>query len=249
MIRTALVTGGSRGIGLATAHELLRMGHRVIITGRTESTLAAAMEELDSPEHVRFLQFDASSPEAIQRALGDIEADILVANVGMGFAGSIATTELDDWRTVMDTNVTSAFVSIRALLPGMLERGWGRIVTVGSMSSHEPIRHGIAYTASKHALLGLTRAVAADVAGKGVTVNMVAPAFVRTDMTTANANLIAAATGDSQAGAESRLAGLSTIGRLIEPDEVALEICGFFLAEADALNGQSIAMGFEKKLE
>ena len=148
----------------------------------------------------------------------------------------------------MDTNVTSAFVAMSALLPGMLERGWGRIVTVGSLASHEPIRHGVAYTASKHALLGLTRAVAADVAGRGITVNMVAPAFVRTDMTTENAQRMAYASGGSVTEAERKLAGLSTLGRLIEPEEVAAEICRYVDDEAGELNGQSVALGFEKRL-
>lgn len=247
-MRTAVVTGGSRGIGLATARALLERGHRVVITGRNESTLKAAQADLARPGRVDLLPFDSSDPEATQMSLGSIVADILIANVGVGFSGSIADTPLSRWRQVMDTNVTSAFVAISALLPGMLERGWGRIVTVGSLASHEPIRYGVAYTASKHALLGLTRAVAADVAGRGITVNMVAPAFVRTDMTTENAQRMAYAGGGSVTEAERKLAGLSTLGRLIEPEEVAAEICRYVEDGAGELNGQSVALGFEKRL-
>jgi NAD(P)-dependent dehydrogenase (short-subunit alcohol dehydrogenase family) len=177
--------------------------------------------------------------------LSGIRADVLVANVGVGYSGTITRTSIEDWDSVMRNNVTSAFVAIQAVIGGMLERNWGRIVTVGSMASHVPVRSGVAYVASKHALLGLTRAIALDTKGTGVTVNMVAPAFVRTDMTEENIERIVAASGLSSSVAEQKLAALSPLNRLLEPEEVAAEIMRFVRDEIGQVTGTSVFMGFE----
>ena len=109
--------------------------------------------------------------------------DVLVNNAGVSSSAPLARTSLDDWSAAMDVNATGAFLCTRAVLPGMLERGSGRIVTVASTAGRAGARYTAAYTASKHAAVGLMRAVAAEVAGTGVTANAVCPAFVRTDMT------------------------------------------------------------------
>lgn len=249
MTRIAVVTGGSRGIGYSTAGQLLDAGFEVIITGRNESSLGEAQETLSSRGSVTTLAFDASSAEDTARVLTPLQVDVLVANVGVGYSGSILKTSLDDWEMVLRNNVTSAFVAIQSVLSGMMERKWGRIVTVGSMASHIPIRGGVAYVASKHALLGITRAVALDVKGTGVTVNMVAPAFVRTDMTKENVTRIVAASGLESDVAEQKLAALSTLNRLLEPDEVATEIMRFVMDEQGEMSGTSVAMGFEPAVD
>lgn len=241
--RTAVITGGSRGIGLATAERLLGLGHRVYITGRGRAALERAQEQLSAFGPVEVLPFDSSDPVATREALAPTQADILVANVGMAVSGSVQETSLEDWHRVLQTNLTSAFVAMKTLLPHMVGQRWGRIVTVGSMASHQPIRHGAAYTASKHGLLGLTRAAAADLQNCGVTVNMVAPAFVRTEMTMENAQRIAEATGISIEQAERKLAGVSTLGRLIEPQEVAEAICRY-ITDDGQLTGHSTTIGF-----
>lgn len=227
--RTAVVTGGSAGIGLATAERLVADGFAVTITGRDRSRLEAAVAHLDG---VGVLVLDALDLDATAAALQDLAPDVLVANVGAAFSGDLAHTSLDDWQRVLSTNVTSAFVAIQAVVPPMVTRGWGRIVTIGSLASHRPIRHGVAYTASKHALWGLTRAVALDLKRTGVTANLVAPAFVRTGMTRANAETISAASSRSVEEVERRLAALSDLGRLLEPAEIAAEVAAF-VADGD----------------
>ncbi|CAN5211125.1 SDR family oxidoreductase [soil metagenome] len=243
-MRRILITGGSRGIGLRTAEAFVRKGDEVTITGRDPRTLVEAQATLADLGSIRTMEVDSSNLSASAVAFGSIEVDILVSNVGAGFSGSIQQTPLDEWQRMFDTNVTSAFVAIQALLPGMVGRGWGRIVTVGSMASHQAIRYGVAYTVSKHALLGLTRAVAADLTGTGVTANMVAPAFVRTDMMAENARRIVEKSGMTMLEAERKLAALSPLGRLIEPEEVAAAILSFASEDAGDLNGVSTEMGF-----
>jgi NAD(P)-dependent dehydrogenase (short-subunit alcohol dehydrogenase family) len=244
MVRTVVITGGSRGIGRATASRFLERGYEVVITGRSRSSLDDALGELGHIGSVRSVAYDSADHEATIAALSGFATDILVCNVGIGYSGTVTSTPIDDWRSVFATNVTSAFSAMSAALPRMLENGWGRIVTVGSIASHQAIRYGAAYTASKHALLGLTRSVAEDTRGKGVTANMVAPAFVRTDMTTANTERIAKASGGTIASAEQRLAKLSSIGRLLEPREVADQIVAL-AAEDLEVTGASVTMGFE----
>jgi NAD(P)-dependent dehydrogenase (short-subunit alcohol dehydrogenase family) len=245
--RTAIVTGGSRGIGFCVAQQLVRLGFHVVVTGRNEESLLRAKQyllSLAAAGEVTTLAFDASDPEATRAHLSGVAADVLVANVGIGSSGSITSATHDQWEEILTTNVTSAFAAIQAVIGGMLERKWGRIVTVGSMASHVGIRYGVAYTASKHALLGLTRAAALDTAGTGVTVNMVAPTFVRTDMTAENAKRIAVSSGRSAEEAQRLLASLSPENRLLEPEEVASEIVRLVSDEAGGISGESVLMGF-----
>jgi NAD(P)-dependent dehydrogenase (short-subunit alcohol dehydrogenase family) len=238
--RLAVVTGASKGIGLAVAAELLAQGYEVVITGRDDERLAEATAELGHPQRLRPLRLDATDHVGTARELSALGPDILVANVGMSYNASITDTSLEGWNRVLDTNVTSAFSAIQAVLPSMRDRCWGRIVTIGSFASHRPIRFGVAYTASKHALLGLTRAAALDCRGSGVTVNMVAPAFVRTDMMVENARRIATATSRSVEEVEKQLGAISDLDRLIEPSEVAAEVVG--LVNSDR-TGELVIMG------
>jgi NAD(P)-dependent dehydrogenase (short-subunit alcohol dehydrogenase family) len=243
-VRTAVVTGGSRGIGFSVSRQLVQAGVNVVITGRDIASLEAARREIGAAGQVRVLSFDAADPDAVERALHPLDVDILVANVGTGFSASVRDTTLQQWNRVLSTNVTSAFLSVGAVLDGMLERGWGRIVTIGSMASHVPLRYAAAYVASKHALLGLTRALAEDTRGRGVTVNMVAPAFVRTDMTERNISTITSKSGLTADAAEAKLAELSSLKRLLEPDEVAAEVLRLALDDSGETTGQSVPMGF-----
>lgn len=242
--RLAVVTGGSRGIGRATARALLAGGHRVLITGRDASTLRQACADLSEAGQIEPMVLDGTDLDAIAAALAGVPADILVANVGIGFSGTVQGTSLTEWQRVLTANLTGTFVTARAVLPGMLERGWGRIVTVGSLASVHAIRYGAAYTASKHGLLGLTRAIAEDCRGKGVTANLVAPAFVRTDMARENVERMVAG-GIDPAEAERRLAAMSSWGRLIEPEEVAERIRRLTTEEAAGTTGTVVTVGFD----
>jgi NAD(P)-dependent dehydrogenase (short-subunit alcohol dehydrogenase family) len=223
MSRVVVVTGGTRGIGRAVAERFEAAGEQVVALGREtcdvtdEAAVAAAFERIG-------------------------RVDVLVNNAGVSSSAPLARTSLEDWRAQMDVNATGAFLCTRAVLPGMLERGSGRVVTVASTAGRAGARYTAAYTASKHAAVGLMRAVAAEVAGTGVTANAVCPAFVRTDMTRRSVERIAAATGRDEAAAEAALAEASPLGRLLEPQEVAFAVAFLAAAEAGAINGQTLIL-------
>jgi len=221
--RVVVVTGGTRGIGEAVAARFATLGDRVIALGRADGDVT-----------------DESAVADIFRRTGPV--DVLVNNAGVSASADVARTTLDDWRGQIDVNATGAFLCTRAVLGGMRERGRGRIVTVASTAGLAGVRYTTAYTASKHAAVGLMRAVAAEVAGTGVTANAVCPAFVRTDMTTASVERIVASTGRSEAQAEEALASMTPLGRLLEPDEVAFAVAFLAAPEAGAINGQTLVL-------
>ena len=167
---------------------------------------------------------------------------MLVNNAGVSASADVARTTLDDWRAQIDVNATGAFLCTRAVLGGMRERGRGRIVTVASTAGLRGAKYTAAYTASKHAAVGLMRAVAAEVAGPASRPTPSVPAFVRTDMTTASVERIVASTGRSEAQAEDALASMTPLGRLLEPDEVAFAVAFLAAPEAGAINGQTLVL-------
>ncbi len=221
MSRAVVVTGGTRGIGRAIAERFA--ADRVIALGRADCDVTD----------------DAAVAETFER-IGPV--DVLVNSAGISSSAPLARTSLDDWRAQIDVNATGAFLCTRAVLPGMLERGSGRVVTVASTAGRAGARYTAAYSASKHAAVGLMRAVAAEVAGTGVTANAVCPAFVRTDMTARSVERIVAATGRSEAEAEAALAEAAPLGRLLEPEEVAFAVAFLAAPEAGAINGQTLIL-------
>jgi NAD(P)-dependent dehydrogenase (short-subunit alcohol dehydrogenase family) len=151
----------------------------------------------------------------------------------------VERTTLAQWRRQIDVNATGAFLCTRAVLPGMTERGHGRIVTVASVAGHHGSPYTSAYTASKHAAIGVMRAVAAEVTGTGVTANAVCPAYVRSDMTDRTIATVESRTGRD---GEAALAQMSPLGRLIEPEEVAFAVAFFAAPQAGAINGQTLIL-------
>jgi len=221
--RRVVVTGGTRGIGAAIAARFTMAGDDVVAVGRREC--------------------DVTDEDAVAALFARIGAvDVLVNNAGVASSAPVGRTTLDDWRAHVEVNATGVFLCTRAALPGMLARRGGRIVTVASTAGLAGARYTAAYTASKHAAVGFTRAVAAEVAGTGVTANAVCPTFVRTDLTRASVRRIAETTGRSEAEAEAALAGASPLGRLLEPDEVAFAVAFLAAPEAAAINGQTLVI-------
>ncbi|MFJ9787167.1 SDR family NAD(P)-dependent oxidoreductase [Amycolatopsis sp. NPDC101161] len=223
MSRLVVVTGGTRGIGAAIAARFAEAGDKVLAPGRAECDVT-----------------DEDAVAAYFAAAGPV--DVLVNNAGISSSAPLSKTSLDDWRSQIDVNATGAFLCTRAVLPGMRSRDSGRIVTVASTASHVGYRYTAAYTASKHAAAGLMRAVAAELAGTGVTANAVCPAFVRTDMTASSVARIQERTGRSVDDAESALAAASPLGRLLEPSEVAFAVSFLAAPEAAAINGQTLVL-------
>jgi len=214
-VRTIVVTGGKRGIGTAIAAQF-----------GDENVIALSSADLDVTDEA-----------AVAAFFKDREVDVLVNNAGVSSSAPLAKTTLDDWNRQIAVNATGAFLCTRAVLGGMRERDRGRIVTVASLAAHHGARYVSGYTASKHAVLGLTRSVAAEVAGTGVTCNAVCPGYVRSDMTDQTIANIEARTGQDGTAA---LTGMTALGRLIEPEEVAFAVAFFAADEAGAINGQTL---------
>jgi NAD(P)-dependent dehydrogenase (short-subunit alcohol dehydrogenase family) len=234
--RVVVVTGGGKGIGEAVVARFAAAGDRVVAVGRDRRALeageASAAEVCDVT--------DEEQVTALFQRLGPV--DVLVNNAGVAGSAPLERTTLDDWSTQLDVNATGAFLCTRAVVGGMITRGNGRIVTVASTAARIGSRYTAAYTASKHAAVGLMRAVAAEVAGTGVTANAVCPTYVRTEMTRRSIARIVEVTSRSEEEAEAALIASSPLGRLLEPDEVAFAVAFLAAPEAGAINGQTLVL-------
>ena len=244
--RVAVVTGAGRGIGAATARALAEAKCRVVLAARTREQIERQAAELAAGGHAAKAVVcdvtDEPSVTALAREAADLgQVVVLVNNAGAAESMPLARTSLEAWNRLLAVNATGAFLCTRAFLPGMLERKWGRIVNVASTAGLRGGKYFAAYAASKHALLGLTRSVAAEVAGTGVTVNAVCPNFVDTAMTAEAVDRIMTKTGRSREGALA--AALDSAGqrRLITPAEVAAAVVAF-ATDTTGRNGESTVL-------
>jgi NAD(P)-dependent dehydrogenase (short-subunit alcohol dehydrogenase family) len=239
--RVAVVTGASRGIGLAVTRELAGRGHRVIALGRDMDALNAAVRDIDG--NVRAVQCDIGDEATVADVFSGIDhVDILVNNAGVSTSNPVHRTSLAQWEEMIRVNATGPFLCTRAVLPGMRARDWGRVVTVASVAGLAGAPYIAAYAASKHAAVGLMRVVAAEVRATGVTANAVCPSFVRTSMTDRTVAGIAERTGGTANEGEAILVDRMALGRLIEPGEVAAAVAYLVSPAAAAVNGQSIVI-------
>lgn len=246
--RTALVTGGGRGIGAATAMALARAGAAVAVAARHMDQVVEVADALREegceaypfrcdvtrPDEVRELAFGAGE------AMGHV--DVLVNNAGTATSNPLERITLDEWNQLIAVNATGTFLCTQALVPGMLERGWGRVVNVASVAGVRGARYIAAYAASKHAVVGFTRSIAAEVAGKGVTVNAVCPGYVDTPLTDEAIERIAARTGATREEALRTLLDHESQPRLIRASEVAERAVALCLEGSEDTNGEAIVM-------
>ncbi len=242
----ALVTGGGKGIGLAIAQALLSEGATVTLAGRSEATLQEAVASLNNAT-VQYVVMDVSNVESVQAAFQlsqgrDGHIDILINNAGQASSASFLKTDARLWQNMLDVNLNGSFICMQQALPSMLEAGWGRIVNVVSTAGLKGYAYVSAYCAAKHAVIGLTRAVALEVAAKGVTVNAVCPGYTETDIVKEAVANIVAKTGRTEEQAKAELAAGNPQKRLVQPREVADAVLWLCMDGASAMNGQSIAV-------
>jgi NAD(P)-dependent dehydrogenase (short-subunit alcohol dehydrogenase family) len=246
--RAAVVTGGGRGAGAAIARRLAADGARVVIAARTSDEIdQVAADVRRSGAFASAIVCDVTDPSSIEhlaasaRRLFD-RIDILVNNAGMATAAPLVRTTLEEWNMAFQVNATSAFLCLKAFLPDMLQAGWGRVVNIASTAALSGDRYICAYAASKHALVGLTRSAAAEVAAHGVTVNAICPSFLATEMTEQSVARIVAATGRSHDEARASLARRNPQNRLVDTDEVATAAAYLCTQAAAGVNGTTLVI-------
>lgn len=242
--RHALVTGGGSGIGRAIALALAQSGIEVTVGGRRVKPLEDLAAEHELIHAAAADVTDEASMEALyaqaQAARGPF--DIVIANAGVGESAPAHKTSLDLWNRTIDTNLTGAFLSVRPAIEPMKRAKRGRIVFIASIAGLKGAPYVSAYVAAKHGVIGLTRALAAELAQSGVTVNAVCPGYVETPMLERTLANIMAKTGRSEAEARAELAGDNPQGRIIQTDEVAGAVMWLVSDAARSVNGQAIAI-------
>jgi 3-hydroxybutyrate dehydrogenase len=243
--RIALVTGGGRGIGRAIALALAREGAHVAVSARTAAEIEAVAAEVRAlGRKALAIPCDVGERAQVddlvrQTAEGLGPVQVLVNNAGIGISAKLLDTDDALWERHFRVNLTGAFFLSRAALPAMLAAGWGRIINVASIAGRQGYPYIAAYAASKHGLLGLTRALAVEVATAGVTVNAICPGYVATDLTWRSARNIQEKTGRSYEEAVRSLAAFSPQRRLVEPEEVAELAVLLASDEARSVTGQA----------
>ena len=246
--RNAVITGGGRGVGAAVAAKLAAAGVTVIVASRTAEQVESVAEALRIKGYAAHAEMcDVADPRSVERLAARAEKrlgtiDILVNNAGTALASALHKTTLEDWNRLFAINATSAFLCLKAILPGMIQRRWGRVINIASIAGLRGDRYIAAYAASKHALVGLTTSAAAEAAPHGVTVNAVCPGYLRTEMTRESVERIMQTTGRSEQEALDAILQTTPQRRLIEPTEVADAVAYLCTDGAAGVNGAALVI-------
>ncbi len=244
--RRAVVTGGSKGIGRSIALALAKAGADVAVSARNLPDLEAVAAKIqETGQRSLAIACDVTDPEQVQQMAAAVieglgEIDILVNNAGNAGSHKFLNHPDDLWHRMLSINLTSVFYVTRAFLPPMIERRWGRIITIASIASKVGMPYIAAYTASKHGVLGLTRSLASELITHQITVNAVCPGYVDTPMTDSNISNIINRTGLTEAQAREALEKTSPQNRLIEPEEVAAVTLMLAQETSKGITGQAI---------
>jgi NAD(P)-dependent dehydrogenase (short-subunit alcohol dehydrogenase family) len=247
--RHAVITGGGHGLGAAIARALAHQGCDLTLMGRDRQRLANTAAQLAETHAVdaHAVECDVSDGASVERAFQSAHqllgaAHILVNNAGQGEGAAFLDTTREVWDRLLAVNLTGTFLCTQAALPAMLAAQSGRIINIASTAGLKGYARVAAYCASKHGVVGLTRALAAEVARQGITVNAVCPAYTDTEMTDRTVESLSRARGWAPEEARKKLERLIPIGRLIKPEEVAHTVAWLCSPDAAAITGQAIAV-------
>lgn len=246
MNQVALVTGGGKGIGEAIAHALARQGIRVAVAARTQADVervAATIRERGGVATA--VVCDVTQPTSIAAAVARVQNDLGGVSILVNNAGASASHKFvghDDalWHQMIDINLNSVYNVSKAVVPMMIEANWGRIINIASEASKVGAKYITAYTAAKHGVLGLTRALAVELVVHNITVNAICPGYVDTTMTDRSVANIVARTKMSKTDARAVLEKTNPQNRLIAPEEVAAVAVMLVSEDARGITGQSI---------
>ncbi len=238
MSHVALVTGGSRGIGRAIALQLAQSGAAVAVNyaARVDAADAVVKEITDAGGQALAVEADVSRPAAVEAMFDTVgkqfgAIDILVNNAGITRDDLLLRMDLDQWDDVLAVNLRSVYLTSKAALRGMLRARWGRIISIGSVAGLAGNPGQTNYAAAKAGLIGFSKSLAKEVGSRGITVNVVAPGFIETDMT--------GALGDDAAESAAKATSLGRLGR---PDEIASAVGYLASEQASYITGQVLVV-------
>ena len=243
--RHALVTGGGQGIGAAIAQALVARGLKVTVLGRRLAVVQALADT--DPEHLHAVSADVADAAQVAEAVASAEArfgpvDVLVNIAGQAQTAPFLKMDLALWHQMLSVNLTGTLVCTQAVLPGMVTRGWGRVVNVASTAGQVGYAYVSAYCAAKHGVVGLTKSLALEMAKKGVTVNAVCPGYTETDIVRESIERVVAKTGRTAEEARAEFVKSNPQGKLVQPEQVADAVAWLCGEGAGAVTGQQISV-------
>ena len=243
----AVVTGASRGIGAAIAGALAAQGVQVSLLGRDESALGRVAHELGSSSRALAITADVTDSMSVRSAFEQARdsfgpVQVLINNAGQAASAKFTETDEALWNRLLAVNLNGTFLCSRQAVPDMLQAGFGRIVNIASIAGLRGAAYISAYASSKHAVIGLTRSLALEYAGRNITVNAVCPGYADTDIVRSAVANIASRTGRSESEALAALVATNPQKRLIEPREIADTVLWLCRPGSESVTGQSIAL-------
>ena len=237
------VIGAGRGIGKDVAEVFGRKGAHVAVSARSTGEIQQVAAAIGGGAHA--VPCDVADPASVRDAFATVEkslghVDILINSAGISLSAPIHKMPLEDWDRMMHVNLRGAFLLTQCVLPGMYERGWGRVIHLASIAGKSGMEYVAGYCATKHGLMGMIRATALEVAQKGVTINAVCPGYVDSPMTDGNITRLAKRTGHPEEAIRGAMEGLSPQKRLFSTSEIAETTLYLARESARGINGQGI---------